>query len=113
SETLRAAMFALFVSPSLMFLAQLLDGVTGSIILILTTLVVADLTAGTGRFNLAQGMVGTLTATAAAASTAVMGSIAYHLGDRVGFLTLTCASAIALVTSWLAFAESKPDKYDD
>jgi hypothetical protein len=38
-ETLRALLFATFAGPSWMFAFQLLDGVTGSIMLILTTLV--------------------------------------------------------------------------
>jgi hypothetical protein len=44
-----------------MIAVQLLDGITGSVVTILTILVIADLTAGTGRFNLAQGVHGALT----------------------------------------------------
>jgi MFS family permease len=83
-EASRALLFATFAAPSWIFMFQLLDGVTGSIMLILTTLVIADLTIGSGRFNLTQGAVAALTGLAAAISTAVTGLIAQQLGDRVG-----------------------------
>ena len=38
---------------------QALDGITAAVLGVLTALVVADITGGTGRFNLAQGIVGT------------------------------------------------------
>jgi MFS family permease len=112
-EALRALLFATFAGPSWMFTFQLLDGVTGSIMLILTTLVIADLTTGSGRFNLTQGIVAALTGLAAAVSTAVTGFVAQQLGDGVGFLGLAFASSIALVASWLFFAETKPERYED
>jgi MFS family permease len=112
-EALRGFSFAFFADPSLLLVFQLLDGITGSIITILMTLVIADLTAGSGRFNLTQGMVGMLTATAAAISTALMGSIAHRFGDMVGFLTLGAASSTGLVALWLLFRETKPGKYEE
>jgi hypothetical protein len=45
----------------------------GAIISFLTVLVIADLTAGTGRFNLAQGAVGAMSAIAASVSTLASG----------------------------------------
>jgi MFS family permease len=112
-EALRALSFALTADPTLTFIFQLLDGVTGSIITILTTLVITDLTAGSGRFNLTQGMVGMSTATAAAVSTGLMGSLVQHLGDKLGFLLLAVASAVALLALGLFFRETKPKKYED
>jgi MFS family permease len=55
-EAVRAILFAMISAPSFLIVAQVLDGITGAIILVLTVLVIADLTAGTGRFNLAQGV---------------------------------------------------------
>jgi MFS family permease len=60
---IRALLFALTADPLFLVGLQLLDG--------LTVLVTADLTHGTGRFNLAQGIVGT--ASGAALSTALFG----------------------------------------
>jgi MFS family permease len=112
-EASRALLFAAFAGPSWMFTFQLLDGITGSIMLILTTLVIADLTTGSGRFNLTQGIVAALTGLAAAISTALSGLVAQQLGDGVGFVLLASASATALIALWLFFAETKPERYED
>ena len=45
--------------PILLVIFQLMDGFTGATLGVLTTLIIADLTNGTGRFNLAQGLAGT------------------------------------------------------
>jgi MFS family permease len=112
-EALRALLFATFGGPSWMFTFQLLDGLTGSIMLTLTTLVIADLTTGSGRFNLTQGIVAALTGLAAAVSTALSGVVAQQLGDGIGFMLLGLASSIALIASWLLFVETKPERYED
>ena len=54
-EPLRAALLAFTNSYAFLIVAQLLSGVTGAIIGVLTVLVITDLTTGTGRFNLARG----------------------------------------------------------
>jgi MFS family permease len=55
----RALLFAWTTNPIVLIAAQVLDGVSGATLGVLTALVVADLTRRTGRFNLAQGFVGT------------------------------------------------------
>jgi MFS family permease len=109
----RTLLFAFVADPYVMMAIQILDGLTGAIITVLTTLVITDVTAGTGRFNLAQGAIGTLTAIAAAVSTATVGLIASRYGDLSGFLTMaavTCASAALL---WAFLPETKPAEYGD
>jgi MFS family permease len=68
---IRALLFALTADPLFLVGLQLLDGISAAIVGVLTVLVTADLTHGTGRFNLAQGIVGT--ASGAALSTALFG----------------------------------------
>jgi hypothetical protein len=70
-----------------------------------------DLTAGTGRFNL--GVVGTLTGTAAAISTAAVGFIAQGFGDAVGFLTMAACTSTSIILLWALLPETKPAKYAD
>ena len=65
----------------------------GAIVTVLTILIIADLTTGTGRFNLTQGVVGTLTGIAAAISTGVTGVIVQQMGDVVGFLSMAGSPA--------------------
>src|SRR5262249_49065967 len=56
---IRGLVFALTADPPLLISLQLLDGISGAVIGVLTALVIADLTRGSGHFNLAQGIIGT------------------------------------------------------
>jgi len=82
---IRALLFMLITDPPLLLLIQLLDGISGAVIGVLTALVVADLTTGTGRFNLSQGLVGTASGIGASLSTALFGLIAASFGRMVVF----------------------------
>jgi hypothetical protein len=64
---------------------------------------IADLTTGSGRFNLTQGIVAALTGMAAAISMALMGVVAQQRGDGVAFVLLAFACSIAIIALWLLF----------
>jgi MFS family permease len=96
-----------------MIAVQALDGITGAIVTVLTILVVTDLTAGTGRFNFAQGVLGAVMATAAAVGTGVAGFIVQHLGDVTGFLAMATVVLAGTVLLWACLPETKPDRYVD
>jgi MFS family permease len=113
TEALRGLLFAVVSDPYLMIVIQLLDGITGAVITVLTILIIADLTTGTGRFNLTQGVVGTLIGIAAAASTTVTGFIVERLGDATGFLTMAALTGVGLATLWKFLPETKPAEYLD
>jgi MFS family permease len=113
TEALRALLFTLVSDPWLMLPIQLLDGITGAIITVLTILVITDFTTGSGRFNLAQGVVGTLIGVAAAVSTTVTGILVQHFGDLSGFLTMAAATGAGLAVTWAVLPESKPGEYLD
>jgi MFS family permease len=112
-EAARAVLFTLVSDPLLMMAVQLLDGVSGAVITVLTILVVTDLTTGTGRFNLAQGVLGTLTGTAAAISTASVGFLVQQLGDLAGFVLMAAATTVGAALLWAFLPETKPAKYVD
>jgi hypothetical protein len=59
---IRALLFSVITDPVLLVGVQLLDGVSGTVLGVPQALVIADLTRGTGRFNLAQGLVGAVSA---------------------------------------------------
>src|SRR5215471_17170623 len=80
---IRASLFAVITNPPLLLAFQLLDGISGAVIGVLTTLVIADATNGTGRFNLAQGLVGTASGIGASFSTVLFGLIAASFGRTV------------------------------
>src|SRR3984885_14371948 len=82
---IRALIFASTTNPAILIVAQVLDGVSGTMLGVLTALTIADLTAGSGRFNLAQGFVGTISGIGASLSTALSGLVAGSLGRAAGF----------------------------
>ena len=112
-EAVRAVLFAMTTDPPLMIVVQLLDGITGAILTVLTILVITDLTTGTGRFNLAQGVVGTLTGISAAISTGIMGFIVYYFGDVAGFLTMAAGTVAGMALLLALLPETKPSEYLD
>jgi len=75
---------------------------------VLTALIVADLTNGTGRFNLSQGLVGTASGIGASLSTAVFGLIAASFGHTVVFLSIALVALLAVVILWFFMPETRP-----
>jgi MFS family permease len=112
-EVLRALLFGLVSDPWLMMAVQFLDGLTGAIVTVLTILIITDFTTGSGRFNLAQGVIGTTTGIASAISTTATGFLVGHFGDLAGFLAMAATTVAALAVVWVALPESKPAKYLD
>ena len=112
-EAVRATLFSFVTDFPAMIAIQLLDGVSGAIINVLTILVVADLTAGTGRFNLAQGVVGAMTGVAASTSIALTGLIFDAFGRGAGFLIIGGVAAAATAMVWMLLPETKPEQYQD
>ena len=112
-EPLRAFMLAATAAYPVVAIAQGLSGLTGAVIGVLTVIVVADLTAGTGRFNLALGALGTINAIAASVSTGITGFIFQALGPRFGYLPLAAVAIAATALLWVFLTETKPAKYED
>jgi MFS family permease len=55
----RGLLFMVVTDPQLLVAVQLLDGICAAVFGVLVPLTIADITRDTGRFNLAQGIVGT------------------------------------------------------
>jgi MFS family permease len=104
----RALLFALVPEPQALLGFQLLDGVSGAVVGVLTALVVADLTSGTGRFNLAQGLVGTASGIGASLSAALFGIIAANFGRTVVFLSIAACALVAVLILWFLMPETRP-----
>jgi MFS family permease len=106
---IRAVLFALTSNPLAITAIQVLDGITGAVIGVMTALVIADVTKGTGRFNLAQGMFGTLMGVGASLSPTLSGLIVHHFGYWAGFVSLAAEGLIALVVLALFLPETEED----
>jgi MFS family permease len=74
---------------------QILDGVGAGIFGVVSVLVIADLTRGTGRFNLTLGAVSTAVGMGASLSQVIAGSIVHHYGFNAGFLFLAALASAA------------------
>jgi MFS family permease len=112
-EATRALLFTLTSDPWFMIAIQALDGITGAIVSVLTILVIADLTDGTGRFNLAQGALGTLRGISVAVSTGVLGAVVSRFGDVVGLFTMAAGIIGGMALLWAFLPETKPTKYSN
>jgi MFS family permease len=112
-EPIRAAVLAFSSSYAFLVVAQILDGISGAIITVLTVLVITDLTANTGRFNFARGFVGAMIGLAASISTLATGYLFQGFGTATGFLVISAIAGAATALLWLFVAESKPAKYED
>src|SRR6266851_5776899 len=91
TEAARALLFSVVSEPWVIILVQLLDGVTGAVITVLTILVITDLATGT----------------------AVSGFIVSRFGDWVGFASMAAVTAAGLALVWAALPETKPAEYID
>ena len=105
---IRALVFAWTANPTILIAAQILDGLSGTMLGVLTALIIADLTAGTGRFNLAQGFVGTMSGVGASLSTTLSGLVAASLGRAAGFLGIAAVALAAVVLLWSLMPETNP-----
>jgi MFS family permease len=85
---------------------QLLDGVANAIFEVVSILVVADRTRGTGRFNLVQGALATAVGLGAALSNTFGGMLIQHGSYRLSFVALGAVAAVALALLWFAMPET-------
>jgi len=105
---IRGVLFAVVHDPNVLVIAQLLDGISGAVFGVLVPLVVADVTRGTGHFNLALGMVGTSIGIGATVSTTLAGYVSDHLGSNTAFLVLAAIAAAGLACIWALMPETRP-----
>ena len=112
-EVPRAVLFAFSGDYPVLVVGQLLDGISGATVTVLTVLVITDITTGTGRFNLARGVVGTMIAIAASISTGATGFLFQIFGHWAGFFTLGAVAIAGTLLLWLAMPETKPAQYMD
>ena len=112
AEPIRAGLLAVSASYPVLVVAQLLAGVSGAVIGVLTVIVITDLTANTGRFNFTSGVVGAAIGIAASVSTIGTGYFFQGLGSQYGFVLIAAVAGAATFLIWRFVAETKPEKYD-
>lgn len=104
---IRGLLYTMTTNPYALVAIQVLDGIGAGIFGVVSILVVADLTRGTGRFNLTQGMIATATALGAALSNVISGYIVRAGGFDAGFLTLAGIAVAGLALYALGTSETR------
>jgi MFS family permease len=110
---IRGILFASVTDPQLLVIVQLLDGVTAAVFSVMVPLIVADLTRGTGHFNLGQGFVGTFVGVGASLSATLAGFASDHFGSPAAFAGLAGIALVGLTTVWFLMPETRPVEVPD
>jgi MFS family permease len=103
---LRGLLYTLTQNPYVLVSIQILDGIGAGIFGALFFIVIADLTKGTGRYNLALGATSAAWGLGAALSNSIAGFIVDWAGYTAAFLFLACVALAALALFWVAVPET-------
>jgi MFS family permease len=104
---LRGILFATVTSPFALVAVQLLDGVTAAVFAVMVPLVIADVTRGTGHFNLGLGIVGTMIGIGASVSPTYAGYLSDRFSSPIAFLGLTAVAMLGFVATWALMPETR------
>ncbi len=104
---LRGVLFTLWNNPIYLLSIQILDGVGAGIFGVMSVLMIADLTKGTGRFNVTQGLLNACIGIGNGCSNLIAGFVANQAGYNAGFLGLVGISLGALAFFWCFVPETK------
>jgi MFS family permease len=107
----RAVLYTLTGNTFALVAIQLLDGIGAGIFGVVSVLVIADLTHGSGRFNLTLGAITTAVGIGAALSQSIAGTIVHRFNFDVGFLFLGAVAAVALAILYLFMPETRDQKF--
>jgi len=108
---IRAVLYTLTVNTDALVAIQILDGVGAGIFGVVSVLVIADLTQGTGRFNLTLGAISTAVGIGASLSQTIAGSIVHHFGFNAGFLFLAAVAAGAFAILYFFMPETRDPQF--
>jgi MFS family permease len=104
---IRGVLYTLTQDPYALVSIQILDGVGAGIFGVLFFIVIADLTKGTGHYNLAQGASSACWGLGAAMSNGIAGYIADSFSYSTAFLFLASCAVLALLVFWLGVRETR------
>jgi MFS family permease len=110
---LRAVLVAFTSNPYLLVMVQALDGISAAVLGVLVPLTIADATRGTGRFNLAQGIVGCGVGIGASLSTTLAGYMSDRFGSGTAFLGLAGIAVIGFLLVCAFMPETRPTIEDE
>jgi MFS family permease len=103
----RGILFGAISNPYALVAVQLLDGLTAAAFAVLVPLTVADLTYGTGRFNVTLGMVGMMMGLGASLSPLLAGYASEGFGPSWAFYSLASVATLGLASVSLLMPETR------
>jgi MFS family permease len=104
---IRAVLYTLTNNTVALVAIQILDGIGAGIFGVVSPLVIADLTQGSGRFNVTLGAIATAVGIGAALSQTMAGAIVHHFSFNTGFLSLAVIAAAAFAILYLFMPETR------
>jgi len=104
---IRGFLYTLTNDPVRLVAIQVLDGVGAGLFGVVSVLVIADLTRGTGRFNLTLGAITTAVGIGASLSQVIAGAVVHHFGYNSGFRFLAGIASIALAILYFFMPETR------
>lgn len=109
----RAVLFTFVPNPWYLLPVQALSGLTAAVVGILTPLVIADVTRGSGRYNIAQGAVGVASGIGASLSTTASGYLAQMLGYTIGLYGLAGVGLAGVGLVWWQMPETRHEALEE
>ena len=107
---IRAVLYTLTSNTIALVAIQILDGVGAGIFGVVSVLVIADLTQGSGRFNVTLGAIATAVGIGAALSQTIAGTIVHHFSFNTGFVFLAAIAAAAFGILYFFMPETLPSR---
>ena len=107
----RGVLYTLTHNTYALVAIQILDGVAAGIFGVVSVLVIADLTQGTGRFNLTLGAISTAVGIGASLSQVIAGAIVHHFGSNAGFLFLAAVASAAFGILYFFMPETRDKRF--
>jgi MFS family permease len=108
---IRAVLYTLTSNTVALVAIQILDGIGAGIFGVVSILVIADLTQGSGRFNVTLGAISTAVGIGAALSQTIAGTIVHHFSFDVGFLFLAAIAAAAFSILYVFMPETREKSF--
>jgi MFS family permease len=104
---LQGLLYATVGGPYALVLCQVLNAISGAVFGVMMTVVAADLTRGTGWFNLTLGALGVAIAIGASLSTLITGLLAAAFGPGTAALGLALVGLCGLALLFAAMPETR------
>ena len=109
---IRGVLYTLSDDPIWLVAVQIFDGISMGVFGTLLPLILADVMRGTGRYNVSQGIVGTVQGVGGSLSNVVAGLIVVSQGYNAAFLALAVVATTAFLLVLVALPETLSNLQD-